>query len=229
MKAKRVILSLFGVAAGAAGAYLAAQAYREARAKCPPFRRTTYRTSSELIEDFRFFWDNPAVLTEMRANTRITPAFGEKLMLAVSGVRGCRFCGSLHSRTAEALGVSQAEASSLLRGEIAGGTVEEAPAVFFAQHYAENDGEPEADMVRTLVQSYDERTAQDVLNYLRLFDMANLLGNTLDALFSRCLGKPSADTTLKDELAIVALATFGIGPLLPVLVARAKLQGIVQL
>lgn len=229
MKAKRFVFSLFGIAAGAAGAYLAAQAYREAKAKCPPFRRTTYRSSAELIEDFRFFWDHPTVLAEMRANTRITPAFGEKLMLAVSGVRGCRFCAGLHGHTAEALGVSKAEANALLRGEITGGTVEEAPAVFFAQHYAENDGEPQADMVRTLVQSYDERTAQDVINYLRLFDMANLLGNTLDALYSRFLGKPSSESTLKDELAIVGLAAFGIGPLLPVLVARAKLQGVVQL
>ena len=228
MKAKRTILTLFGLAAGAAGAYVTAQAYREARAKAPAFRRNTYRNSRELIEDFRFFWENPAVLTDMRANARITPAFGEKLMLAVSGVRGCRLCSGMHSRTAELLGVSQAEAQSLLRGEIVGGTVEEAPAVFFAQHYAENDGEPEADMVQTLIQAYDERTAQDVLSYLRLFDMANLLGNTLDALWSRALGQPAPDSTLKNELAIVGLGVFGIGPLLPVLIARTKLQRIPQ-
>lgn len=226
MKVRRFLLTVVGVAAGATGAYLFAEAYRKARASCPPFRRSTYRNSRELIEDFRFFWEQPTVLADMRANSRITPAFGEKLMLTVSGVRGCRYCSGLHSHTAELLGVPQAEAHSLLRGEIAGGTVEEAPALFFAQHYAENDGKPDQDMVRTLVQSYDERTAADVISYLRLFDMANLIGNTLDALVSRALGKPSPDTTLKDELGVILTALFGIGPLLPVLVMRAKLPNL---
>lgn len=225
MKAKHVILTLFGVAAGVAGSYIAAQAYRQARAKCPPFRRRTYRNSHELIEDFRYFWDDPTRLADMRTNTRINPAFGEKLMLAVTGVNGCRYCSRLHSRTAEYLGVSSAETTSLLRGEIAGGTVEEAPALVFAQHYTEQEGRPDPDMVQRLVQTYDERTARDISNYVRLFSMCTLVGNTLDALVSRALGKPSPETTLRDELAVVLTATFGIAPLVPVLVARAALHG----
>jgi AhpD family alkylhydroperoxidase len=229
MKLKHVVLTLFGVAAGAAGAYVAAQAYRKARATCPPFRRRIYASSRELIDDFRFFWDDPSVLADMRANARITPAFGEKLMLAVTGVNGCRYCSRLHARTAEYLGVSTSEATSLLRGEIASGTVEEAPALFFAQHYAEHEGQPDPELLQRLVQTYDERTARDILNYLRLFTMSNLVGNTLDALVSRLLGKPSAESTLRDELAVVLTAVFGIGPLVPVLVLRASLRGIVQL
>ena len=113
--------------------------------------------------------------------------------------------GSAQARYAAQQGLSDTEISSLLRGEISYATADEAPALVVAQHYAEEQGHPEEDMVRRLEATYGSEMAQDLLVYMRLVMVTNLVGNTIDALWSRILGCPSPESDLRSELAVVAL------------------------
>ncbi len=223
MKAKRVIFSVLSAAAGAMAAYYLAQTYQRAKAKCPPFRKRTYTSARELIDEFGVFWHQPELLLSMRENPVITPAFAEKLMLTVTGANGCRYCAGVHSQLAQRLGLSSDEVGSLLQGDIGQGTVDEAPALFFAQQYATTGGHPDADIARGLADTYGPRTARDIISHVQLMTIANLVGNTFDALLSRILGKPSPETTLSSELAVLAVFALGIMPLAPVLAVRARM------
>jgi len=67
---------------------------------------------------------------------RISKAFAERIMLAVSAVNGCRYCSYGHVRSALKYGVSSEEVDLLLRGEVGHVASDEVPALLFAQHYA---------------------------------------------------------------------------------------------
>jgi len=213
--------TLLGWTAGLAGAYWLARTYRATKATCPPFRKRTYRNSQQLIADFSDFWEHPEYLRSLRANPRLRPPLTAQIMLAVSGANGCRYCASAQTRLAKQQGLNSEQVDSLLAGRVEHVAAEDAPAVFFARQYVEQESSPDSDLVRQLVEHYGERTARDLVNYVRLVMLGNLVGNTLDALISRSMGKPNAHTTLKDELAILGVFSLGIGPLLPALVIRA--------
>ncbi|NLG50121.1 MAG: carboxymuconolactone decarboxylase family protein [Chloroflexi bacterium] len=223
MKAKRTVLALLSAAAGAVAAYYLTEAYKQAKAKCPPFRKRTYSSARELVDAFRVFWEQPELLLSVRQNPAITPAFSEKLMLTVTGANGCRYCAGVHTEIAKHLGLRSDEVGALLRGEIGQGTVDEAPALFFAQQYAISGGNPDQDLLRGLTETYGDRTARDIISHVQLMTIANLVGNTFDALLSRILGKPAPDSTLGNELAVLATFAFGIMPLAPILAIRAQL------
>jgi len=212
-----------GMVAGVGGSYLAAKAYRKAKAKCPPFSKRVYRSSDELVEAFGEFWRAPGVLRSIRDNSRIDLALAEKIMLAVTGVNGGRHCSYVHARHAMRVGISREEVEALLRGEFEYATVDQAPALFFAQHYAERRGHPDPDLVQRLVDTWGESGARDLVAYIRLVTMGNLVGNTVDALASRVLGQPSPDTTLRDELSVLAVFVFGVLPVMPLLMLCAAL------
>lgn len=213
--------TLLGLVAGAAAAWWLARAYQAAREKCPPFRRRVYADSQRVIDAFGQFWRNPDDLKALRNNERLDRRFAAKIMLAVTAVNGCRYCSYAHTRHAIHEGLSQEEVSSLLRGDMEHATLDQAPALFFAQHYAEQCGQPEADMIQRLMDTYGAQTAHDMITYIRLITLGNLVGNTFDALVSRVLGNPSPDTTLRSELSVLAVFGFGIVPLMPLLALRA--------
>jgi hypothetical protein len=198
---KRVMFSILGTAVGLAGSYWLAQAYQQARKSCPPFSRRSYTDVQQMIADVRAIWLAPHDLISLRNDARINHPLLEKIMLAISGINGSRFLGSAQARYAAQQGLSDTEISSLLRGEISYATADEAPALVVAQHYAEEQGHPDEDM--------------------RLVMFASLVGNTIDALWSRILGCPSPESNLRSELAVVALVAFGVVPLIPVLALRS--------
>ena len=137
-------------------------------------------TPHSLLQDFR---DILAHFHEFRSavrSKRISKAFAEKTMLAVTAVNGCRYCSYGHAKTALASGVSQEDVDLLLSGEVGHASPEEAPALFFAQHYAESDGHPDPEMMQKLVETYGPEKARDILAHIRMITLGNLSGNTLD-------------------------------------------------
>lgn len=142
---------------------------------------------------------------------RVSPAFAEKIMLAVTRVNGCRYCACGHSRAALAVGVTEAEIQRLMSGDLGGFPEEEAVALAFAQHYAESACQPDVQALQRLVDTYGPETARDIQAYLRMITFGNLYGNTFDALLSRLAGKPAAGSGLWSELGII----FGVFVLVP--------------
>lgn len=144
---------------------------------------------------------------------RVSHAFAEKIMLAVTRVNGCRWCHYGHTRAALAAGVSPEEIQQIMAQELGAFPEEEAVALAFAQHYAEQREAPDPAAWARLVDTYGPEKARDILAYLRMITLGNLLGNTFDALLARLQGRPSPASTLGDELAVVGLPLAAlIGP-----------------
>ena len=213
---------ILGVPLGVAGSYWAARAYRAARASCPPFEKPTFRDSQSVVEAFSEFWHDPAAIHSLRTNPRIDRAFAAKAMLMTAGASGSRTCSRLHLRYAQQQGLSLDQATSLLHGELEYATLDEAAALYFVSDFVKS-GNSDPDLLVRLVDTYGERTARDVLTLVRMLTFANLVGNGLDALVSRFLGQPGSETSLRDDLAVLALFKFGIVPLMPVLAFRSAL------
>jgi AhpD family alkylhydroperoxidase len=149
------------------------------------FKRRIYRSPTQLIADF---WAVTSRRREIRTLMRgkvIDLAFRERLMLAVTQVNGCRYCSYGHARLALTAGISQEEIEALGQGMFAGSPSEEVPALLYAQHWAEADGEPDQAARQRLVEQYGEEAATGIELVLRMIRMGNLLGNTWDYVLYR--------------------------------------------
>jgi len=149
------------------------------------YKKRTYKNLKEIITDLWFPVRNRRKLREVTSKEVITPAFKERLMLAVTAVNGCRYCSYFHTRQALKSGVSTEEISRLLSGDIDTCPEEEATAVMYAQHWAESDAHPETEAARKLQQTYGVEKAEAIHLMLRMIRLGNLLGNTLDYLIYR--------------------------------------------
>ena len=163
-----------------------------------------------------------AHLPDLRAATRsgrVSRAFAERIMLAVTQVNGCRYCRYAHARAALAAGVTEAEIGHLLEGALGKLPAEEVVALTFAQHYAETGGRPDPAAWQRLVDVYGPDTARDIVAYIRMITMGNLLGNTFDALLYRLTLRPTAPgSSFLQEVGVI----FGSVVLVPVRFIRRE-------
>ena len=134
---------------------------------------------------------------------RLSHAFSEKIMLAVTQVNGCRYCSYAHTRMALRAGVSETELRDLLAGEFNHIPEHELIAVLFAQHYAEQADHYAATAWQTLTETYGLDAANDILAHIRVMTFANLYGNTFDALLQRLKLHPVKGSRLFDELVVL--------------------------
>ncbi len=135
--------------------------------------------------------------------------FAEKIMLAVTQVNGCRYCDYGHALAALRAGVTQEEIDAIRQGEFSEFLEEEIPALLFAQHYAESNGSPSIEAQQEIEKHYGADGARDMLTWIKMISVGNLLGNTFDALLSHLRGRPSVDSTLWDELAVLEITAVG--------------------
>jgi AhpD family alkylhydroperoxidase len=149
------------------------------------FKKRTYNNPKDVFSDLWFPIRNRSRLREITRERLISPAFRERLMLAVTAVNGCRYCSYFHARQALKSGIAAEEISSLLSGDVADCPQDEAVAVIYAQHWAEADGHPEPEAVGRLQQTYGREKTEAIHLILRMIRMANLLGNSWDYLIYR--------------------------------------------
>jgi AhpD family alkylhydroperoxidase len=123
-----------------------------------------------------------------RAVTRsnsISPAFRERLMLAVTEVNQCRYCSYAHTKMALQTGLSPGEIQMLLKHNVQNSPEEELTAILYAQHWAETDGHPDPEIRRVLEGEYRTARVEMIEMILRTMRMANLIGNSLDYIIFR--------------------------------------------
>jgi AhpD family alkylhydroperoxidase len=149
------------------------------------FNKRTYKSLKELIKDLCFPIKNRKRLREVRNKGLLSPAFQERLMLAVTSVEGCRYCSYFHAKLALKGGVSQEEISKLLSGDVEDCPEEEVLAVLYAQHWAESNACPDQEAVDKLKETYGSEKAEAINLMLRMIRLGNLLGNTWDYLLYR--------------------------------------------
>jgi AhpD family alkylhydroperoxidase len=146
------------------------------------FRRRTYRSFAQFRADVAFVGANARKLRPAPPGGRLDPAFRERLMLAVTAVNRCRYCAYVHGQAAVQAGLSREETRRLLSGVVGDCPDEDIPALAYAQHWAEADGNPEPEAQQELAACYGVETAEQIEIALRMIRVGNLAGNTFDAL-----------------------------------------------
>jgi len=146
------------------------------------YRKRTFKNLKEFSHDLSFPVRNRARLKDMRS---ISPAFRERLMLAVTAVNGCRYCSYFHAGQALKSGISPGEISRMLSGDVANCPEDEAVGVLYAQHWAESDARPDSEAVVRLQKVYGARKTEAIQAVLRMIRLGNLMGNSLDYLIYR--------------------------------------------
>jgi AhpD family alkylhydroperoxidase len=149
------------------------------------FKRRTYSNLGEFLTDFRMIMARRKEIRTLMGEDVISPAFRERLMLAVTAVYGCRYCSFAHAREALSRGVSQEEIEALGECFFEGSPPEEISALLYAQHWAEANGEPDAHARGRIVERYGEQTVEAMELALRMIRMGNLSGNTWDYFLHR--------------------------------------------
>jgi AhpD family alkylhydroperoxidase len=149
------------------------------------FPKRTYKNPQEFLSDLWFALKNITRLKKLGKKESVSPAFRERLMLAVTAVNGCRYCSYFHARQALKSGLSKTEIHGLLSGDVAGGPEDEAVAVTYAQHWAETNAHPDPGAVQRLRQTYGSGKAEVIHLLLRMIRLANLSGNSWDSLMYR--------------------------------------------
>ncbi len=150
------------------------------------YHKRTYGSVGEFVDDFRFMLRNRRQVH--RAMQTITPAFRERLMLAVTQVNGCRYCAYYHARMALREGMDHAEVQAMLQGTVGTCPPEEETAILYAQHWAETAAEPDPDARAKVLEVYGEEKTQAIELFLQMIRMGNYMGNTFAYFLYRISG-----------------------------------------
>ena len=150
-----------------------------------PFGRRFYHSLGELLTDYRSIMSRRKQIRSLMRGDVIPPAFRERLMLVVTQVNQCRYCSYAHAREALSAGIPEQEIEALGKGMFEGSPPEEVPALLYAQHWAEANGDPEASVRAQVVARYGEQVVETIELALRMIRAGNLSGNTFDYLLYR--------------------------------------------
>ena len=160
------------------------------------FKRRIYRSWGQFWRDLKVPMGNRDALR----SGLVSYAFRERLMLTVTEVNGCRYCSYYHAKEALKAGLSEEETRGYLQGDLNDAPADELPALLYAQHWADNGGEPDQLLRRNLFETYGSDKALAIETVLHTIRMGNLLGNLGDyILFKISFGRRGLTA---DEIAI---------------------------
>lgn len=163
-------------------------------------------TAEMLLKDLRVLVSNFPEIGKAFRDERISRAFIEKIMTVTTAVNGCVYCAWFHAKQAVESGISEEEIRNMLNLQFQADATEfEAPALLYAQHYAETNRHPDPAMTAGLIDFYGEETANHILLFIRMIFFGNLYGNTWDAALSRFKGAPAEDSHALFELGFFLL------------------------
>ncbi len=145
-------------------------------------KKRTFSNFGQFWQELFFIFRKRKQIRAAMRNSRISPAFRERLMLAVTSVNDCRYCSYYHTQLALQEGISAEEAGKLLEGSVDNCPPEEAPALLYAQHWAESDGKPNREAVQRIIDNYGEQTRHDIDILLHMIRMGNYMGNAVDII-----------------------------------------------
>jgi AhpD family alkylhydroperoxidase len=146
------------------------------------FRKKTYTLQSGVAGTVRFAHNLPRLIRAKHAD-RVSDAFAEKIMLAVTAVNECQYCTRYHTDLAQETGVDRETITSILENDVDSAVDDdERPALLFAQRYAETNEDPGREAVAELQRTYGTATAGDIQAFIRGIYFGNLLGNTYDGV-----------------------------------------------
>jgi AhpD family alkylhydroperoxidase len=149
------------------------------------FNRRYYHHLTDIFSDSRTILARRKQIKSLMRDGSISNTFRERIMLAVTEVNGCRYCQFAHAKMALEAGLSEEEIKSLSAGSFQNCPDEEVPALLYAQHWAEENGKPDPEVRRKVVDIYSEETVESIELAMSMIRMGNLLGNTWDYILFR--------------------------------------------
>ncbi len=149
-----------------------------------PFNKRYYRPGQLLRESWELV-KNWREMKELSSGRIISRQFMERIMLAVTGVNGCRYCTWAHTRFALKAGVKDEEIRTLLESDFSSAPGSELPALAYAEHWADTGGNPDPEAYRAFREHYDGPTADAVELAMEMIRWGNLSGNLLDYILYR--------------------------------------------
>lgn len=162
-----------------------------------------------------------SVLSKNKKSGLLHPDFVERLQLAVTEVNGCAACSYQHTKMALKQGMSNDEISSFLSGEEQFIRPEEAKAIVFAQHFADEKGHYKQYAYDSILEEYGEEKSNVILAACKVMIAGNMYGIPLSAFQARLKGNKFKDSTLFYELGMMV---FGI-LMLPFAIVHGLIAG----
>jgi len=140
-----------------------------------------------------------------KARKEIDGEFQERIMFAVTEVNGCEVCSYYHTQVALEKGMTEEEIQMLLSGNYETIPTDESTAILFAQHYADTRGFPSEKSWEKLIETYGKAKADQILSYIQIMMMGNVMGIPLSAFKNRLKGNPTENSNLAYELLMMVL------------------------
>ena len=153
--------------------------------KREPFNRRAYHNFRQFFNDASSIMKQRKQIKSTMNDGQISYAFRERLMLTVTEVNRCRYCQYAHAKMALEAGLTQEEINALSAGTFQDCPEEEVPALLYAQHWAETDGEPDEEAHQKILNIYGTEKVQEMELVMRMIRMGNLSGNTWDHFLNR--------------------------------------------
>jgi len=144
------------------------------------FKKRTFNSFREFCEEFKFIIKNRNRIKKLEAGELIDAEFRQRLMMAVTEVNGCRYCSYYHSKLALKAGINQKELDSLLAGELKDCPEDQILALVYAQHWTENKGQPDREMIDKVKSEYGAEKFETIQLAVRMINFGNLSGNSFD-------------------------------------------------
>lgn len=142
-------------------------------------------------------------IRKAKKDNMINKSFEKRIMLAVTQVNGCQMCSYFHSKEALRHGMDKKHIQDLLSGELGEVPEKEAPALLFAQHYADKAGAFDDAAWQRIINIYGEKKAKAIMAYIRAIMVGNAQGNVFGAFKSRICGHPEKGSTFLMEISVI--------------------------
>jgi AhpD family alkylhydroperoxidase len=166
------------------------------------YRKRTYGFKTFFKDVLKVIKKSSHIKDAMRSE-RISPQFRERIMLAITAVNGCRYCEWGHTKTALEYGCTEEEINNIMMLDFGSCNPDEVIALAFAQHYANEEGIYSDETWKKMIEAYGEQKSEDILLFIQMITVGNLLGNTFDGFGSRFKGKPPEEGHLLFELFLI--------------------------
>lgn len=138
-----------------------------------------YDSLQGFVKDLAFVWNHRKLLTALSNEKTLKRAFHVRLMLAVVQANACGALSKPMMQGAVKAGVSSQEAEALLSGDTGETPESDAPAVLYAQHWTQTDGQPNPEAIAVIERAYGEETLKEIHCVIQSGEIAIRVANTL--------------------------------------------------
>lgn len=158
---------------------------------------------TQWFRDFRIVREQAGVLAQIYLRRGLDAGLRERLWVAVSAANQSRYCSYVHQRWAQRVGLQADDIDRLVRADLSREEGRARAALEFALHWLHEEFGPVPTAVwRVFCQFFGPSERMAIKALIRAATLANLSGNTFDALWERLHGRPVVGSHTVDEIVI---------------------------